>query len=70
MKFTVELIRLENGYVTGRLIDSSFAIVPHAGMFYEVSLRSDSTRASQIRVLKNLVDHLNWFVDLSEGGTK
>jgi hypothetical protein len=66
MKFTVELIRLENGYVTGRLIDSESG----EGMFYEVSLRSDSTRASQIRVLKNLVDHLNWFVDLSEGGTK
>ena len=66
MKFTVELIRLENGYVTGRLIDSESG----EGMFYEVSLRSDSTRASQIRVLKNLVDNLNWFVDLSEGGTK
>jgi hypothetical protein len=66
MKFTVELIRLETGYVTGRLIDSESG----EGMFYEVSLRSDSTRASQIRVLKNLADHLNWFVDLSEGGTK
>ncbi len=66
MKFTVELKRIDDGYVVGRLIDTESG----EGVFYEVSLRSDSTRASQVQVLKNLTNHLNWFVDLSEGGTK
>jgi len=28
------------------------------------------TKLSQARVLRDLARHLNWFVDLSEGGTK
>jgi hypothetical protein len=66
MKFTVELKRIDDGYVVGRLIDTESG----EGVFYEVTLRSDSTRASQTQVLKNLVGHLNWYIDLSEGWTK
>jgi hypothetical protein len=37
---------------------------------YEVTVTTDSTKDSQTRVLRDLARHLNWFVDLSEGGIK
>ena len=66
MKLTLELVRIDEGYVTGRLIDTESG----EGLFYETSVRVDETRVAQTRVLKDLARHLNWFVDLSEGGTK
>lgn len=66
MKFIVELTRSGPGGVTGRIVDTD-----HDGyLLYEVSVLTDSTRDSQTRVLRDLARHLNWFVDLSEGGTK
>lgn len=62
--FTIELKSDSPGLVTGRLVD------PESGIIYEVTLATDSTRVSQKRVLANIADHLNWFVDLSHGGTK
>lgn len=66
MKVTVELIRVGEGYVTGRLLDTESG----EGLFYETSVRIDETKVAQTRVLKDLFRHLDWFVDLSQGGTK
>lgn len=66
MKLTLELLRIDEGYVTGRLIDSESG----EGLLYETSVRVDETSVAQTRVLRDLMRHLNWFVDLSEGGTK
>ena len=66
MKFVVELNRSAPGGVTGRIIDTDDA----GYTLYEVTVLTDSTKDSQTRVLRDLARHLNWFVDLSEGGTK
>lgn len=66
MKLTLELNRIDEGYVTGRLIDTESG----EGLLYETSVRVDETRVAQTRVLRELARHLNWFVDLSEGGMK
>ena len=66
MKLTLELTRIDEGYVTGRLIDSESG----EGLFYETSVRVAETRLAQTRVLRDLARHLDWFVDLSEGGKK
>ena len=66
MKFTIELTRTAPGAVMGRIID------PQEGddVPYEVTVATMDTKLSQARVLRDLARHLNWFVDLSEGGTK
>jgi hypothetical protein len=66
MKFIVELVNNGRGSVTGRLLDTD----DDKYTLYEVTVTTDSTRASQTRVLKDLTRHLNWFVDLSEGEIK
>jgi len=66
MRFVIELIREDAGTVMGRIID------PQEGddVPYEITVATMDTKLSQTRVLRDLARHLNWFVDLSEGGTK
>jgi hypothetical protein len=66
MKFIVELVNNGQGSVTGGLIDTD----DDGYKLYEVTVTTDSTKDSQTRVLRDLARHLNWFVDLSEGGMK
>jgi hypothetical protein len=66
MRFIVELTYANPGSVRGRLIDTD----DDGYTLYEVLVTTDSTKDSQTRVLHDLARHLNWFVDLSEGGTK
>lgn len=66
MKFVVELNRTGPGEVTGRIVDMDDGEYK----IYEVIVATMSTKDSQTRVLRDLARHLNWFVDLSEGGTK
>jgi len=66
MKFIVELTYAGSGSVKGRLIDTD----DDSYKLYEVTVTTDSTKDSQTRVLRDLARHLNWFVDLSEGGMK
>ena len=66
MKFIVELTHTGRGSVTGSLIDTD----DDGYTLYEVTVTTDSTKDSQTRVLRDLARHLNWFVDLSEGGMK
>lgn len=66
MCFTIELTRVSEGFVTGRLIDTESG----EGVFYEVTVRVSDTETAQRRVLKNLFSHIDWFTDLSEGGSK
>jgi hypothetical protein len=66
MKFIVELVNNGQGSVTGGLIDTD----DDGYKLYEVTVTTDSTKDSQARVLRDLARHLNWFVDLSEGGMK
>lgn len=66
MKFIVELVNNGQGSVTGGLIDTD----DDGYKLYEVTVTADSTKDSQTRVLRDLARHLNWFVDLSEGGMK
>jgi hypothetical protein len=66
MRFIVELTYANPGSVRGRLIDTD----DDGYTLYEVLVTADSTKDSQTRVLRDLARHLNWFVDLSEGGTK
>jgi hypothetical protein len=66
MKFIVELVNNGRGSVTGSLIDTD----DDGYKLYEVTVTTDSTKDSQTRVLRDLARHLNWFVDLSEGGMK
>ena len=65
MKFVIELTHTGRGSVAGRIIDTDDEYT-----LYDVTVTTDSTRDSQTRVLKDLARHLNWFVDLSEGGIK
>jgi hypothetical protein len=66
MRFTIELTRASRGFVTGRLIDTESG----EGVFYESTVVTDETKTSQMRVLKDIARHLNWYIDLSEGGSK
>lgn len=66
MRFTIELTRASRGFVTGRLIDTESG----EGVFYESTVVTDDTKTSQARVLKDIARHLNWYIDLSEGGSK
>ena len=66
MKFIVALVNNGRGSVTGGLIDTD----DDGYKLYEVMVTTDSTKESQTRVLRDLARHLNWFVDLSEGGMK
>ena len=66
MKFVIELTHTGRGSVTGTIVDTD----DDGYKLYEVTILTDSTKDSQTRVLKDLTRHLNWFVDLSEGGTK
>jgi hypothetical protein len=66
MKFVVELTYAGSGSVKGRLVDTD----DDGYTLYEVTVTTDSTKDSQTRVLRDLARHLNWFVDLSEGGMK
>lgn len=66
MKFVIELSRSAPGGVTGRIIDTDH----DEYTLYEVTILTDSTKDSQTRVLRELARHLDWFVDLSEGGIK
>lgn len=66
MKFIIELTHTGRGSVTGRIIDTD----DDGYTLYEVTVVSDATKASQTRVLRDLARHLDWFVDLSEGGKK
>ena len=66
MKFVIELLNNGRGSVTGRILDTD----DDGYTLYDVTVTTDSTRDSQTRVLKDLMRHLNWFVDLSEGGKK
>jgi hypothetical protein len=63
-RLAIELESDSPGFVTGRLIDADEGIV------FAVTIASDSTRASQKRVVACIGDHLNWFIDLSHRGTK
>jgi len=66
VKFIIELTHTGRGSVTGRIIDTD----DDGYTLYEVTVVSDATKASQTRVLRDLARHLDWFVDLSEGGKK
>jgi hypothetical protein len=66
MKFIIELTHTGRGSVTGRIIDTD----DDGYTLYEVTVVSDATKTSQTRVLRDLARHLDWFVDLSEGGKK
>ena len=66
MKFVIELTHTGRGSVTGSLIDTD----DDGYKLYEVTILTDSTKDSQTRVLRELARHLDWFVDLSEGGIK
>ena len=63
-RFTIELSRVSKGFVTGRVID------PDSGILYESTVVTDDTKTSQTRVVKDIARHLNWLLDLSQGGTK
>ena len=52
--------------LAGRIIDTDH----DEYTLYEVTILTDSTKDSQTRVLRELARHLDWFVDLSEGGIK
>ena len=66
MKFVIELTHTGRGSVTGSLIDTD----DDGYKLYEVTILTDSTKDSQTRVLRELARHLDWFVDLSEGGIR
>ena len=66
MKFVIELTRTGPGEVTGRIFDTEDGDYK----IYEVVVATTNTQESQTRVLRDLARHLNWFVDLSEGGIK
>ena len=66
MKFVIELTHTGRGSVTGVIVDTD----DDGYKLYEVTILTDSTKDSQTRVLRELARHLNWFVDLSEGGIK
>jgi hypothetical protein len=66
VKFSIELTYVGSGSVKGSLVDTDV----DGYTLYEVTVATDSTKDSQTRVLRDLARHLNWFVDLSEGGTK
>lgn len=63
-RITVELTRVSEGFVTGRVIDQA------DGIIYESTVVTSDTKTSQARVVKDIARHLNWFIDLSEGGSK
>ena len=64
MKFVIELTHTGRGSVTGVIVDTD----DDGYKLYEVTILTDSTKDSQTRVLRELARHLDWFVDLSEGG--
>lgn len=66
MKFVIELTHTGRGSVTGAIVDTD----DDGYKLYEVTILTDSTKDSQTRVLRELARHLDWFVDLSEGGIK
>lgn len=66
MKFVIELTHTGRGSVTGTIVDTD----DDGYKLYEVTILTDSTKDSQTRVLRELARHLDWFVDLSEGGMK
>ena len=66
MKFVIELTHTGRGSVTGVIVDTD----DDGYKLYEVTILTDSTKDSQTRVLRELARHLDWFVDLSEGGIK
>jgi hypothetical protein len=66
VKLALELTRTGPGEVTGRIFDTEDGDYK----IYEVVVATTNTQESQTRVLKDLARHLNWFVDLSEGGTQ
>lgn len=66
MKFVIELTHTGRGSVTGAIVDTD----DDGYKLYEVTILTDSTKDSQTRVLRELARHLDWFVDLSEGGMK
>lgn len=66
MKFVIELTHTGRGSVTGTIVDTD----DDGYKLYEVTILTDSTKDSQTRVLRELARHLDWFVDLSEGGIK
>jgi FMN phosphatase YigB (HAD superfamily) len=66
VKFVIELTHTGRGSVTGAIVDTD----DDGYKLYEVTILTDSTKDSQTRVLRELARHLDWFVDLSEGGMK
>jgi FMN phosphatase YigB (HAD superfamily) len=66
VKFVIELTHTGRGSVTGVIVDTD----DDGYKLYEVTILTDSTKDSQTRVLRELARHLDWFVDLSEGGIK
>ena len=66
MKFVIELTHTGRGSVTGVIVDTD----NDGYKLYEVTILTDSTKDSQTRVLRELARHLDWFVDLSEGGIR
>jgi len=66
VKFIIELTHTGRGSVTGVIVDTD----DDGYKLYEVTVTTDSTKDSQTRVLRELARHLDWFVDLSEGGIK
>jgi len=66
VKFIIELTHTGRGSVTGTIVDTD----DDGYKLYEVTVTTDDTKASQTRVLRDLARHLDWFVDLSEGGNK
>lgn len=65
VRFTVEMDRVGKGMVAARIRDTE-----NATLVFEVTVVTDDTKTSQERVVATLANHLNWFVDLSQGGTK
>jgi len=66
VKFVIKLTHTGRGSVTGAIVDTD----DDGYKLYEVTILTDSTKDSQTRVLRELARHLDWFVDLSEGGIK
>jgi FMN phosphatase YigB (HAD superfamily) len=66
VKFVIELTHTGRGSVTGAIVDTD----DDGYKLYEVTILTDSTKDSQTRILREIARHLDWFVDLSEGGIK
>jgi hypothetical protein len=65
-KVRLELKWHSSGVVQGRLVDEEH----NDGVMFDVTIAVDTTETAQRQVLRALMRHLGWYIDLSHGGTR